>query len=144
METLTDLLECGHSYTPIGFTTGYGVNRDDESRICYTCCFQLELACMAHGQRITGYLASEGSTITTWPGEVLARVYREHTSWHNIGGHLTRVWALDDMGQWWHGTTPGRGQYARLRLSKPETLKHAKRYPEHAETWQTRKALRTK
>lgn len=138
-----DVLECGHAesdHSPI--TRGYGV-ASDGSRSCYTCCKAEDLKRMANGQRLWAYLSSDGESITGWPGFTLARVTSRRESWHNIGGKLTRVWALDDMGQWWYGTAPGKGMYCRLRLSLPETKKWAKRHPQHADIRANRKALRS-
>lgn len=103
----------------------------------------MDLAHMAKGLKLCAYLSLDGKGITNWPGGKLATVTVITESWHNIGGKLTRVWAIDDMGQWWYGTTPGKGMYCRLRLSLPETKKWAKRHPQHADIWANRKALRS-
>lgn len=74
---------------------------------------------MQSAREFVGYLASDGSTITTWSGGHLARVTRKAT--RKVGFHgSTRVYfdAIDDAGKAWYGNSPGPGMYARLHARK--------------------------
>jgi hypothetical protein len=112
------ILECGHVESPHSeYTTGYGTDAQGK-RHCYNCCTALDLATMRDTGRIDAYLSSDGETITTWPGGILARVTSEREG--SAGGFLrgvtvTRVDAIADDGSLWYGRGPGRGMYIRLR-----------------------------
>ena len=118
-----DTLDCGHRLThPLPDRAGTGYGRDWRGRTaCYPCCHQTELFHMERDKRISAYLSMDGRHITGWPGFVLAFVRRETTG--SAGGFardttVTRVWAQDAAGNWWHGRGPGRGMYINLRWSK--------------------------
>lgn len=116
-----ELLDCGHPPSPHeSFTTGYGQDREGRKH-CYDCCLARDLDRMDRDGVIDAYLSSDGKHVTNWPGSELATVTRETTG--SAGGFagrttITRVWARDRHGAWWHGRGPGRGMYLRLRRSK--------------------------
>lgn len=73
---------------------------------------------MHKADHYTGYLASNGCVITTWPGGHLASVTAEWTVRNNFAGKITRLRAVDDTGAHWYGTSPGRGMYAKIHRAK--------------------------
>lgn len=122
-----DTLDCGHvlevpedTRTTGTGGTGYGRTVDGRTH-CYACCHQTDMARMDADGRITAYLASDGRTITTWPGLPLLTVTREwqiDASGFCRGTRITRVWARDRHGAWWHGRGPGRCMYIRMMRSR--------------------------
>lgn len=116
-----DTLDCGHPESlHSSITRGYGQDRDGK-RHCYACCLSRELEAMDRDGRINAYLSSDGRHITDWPGGILAVVMR--TTVTDAGGfcrgtQITRVWAQDRHGAWWHGRGSGRGMFMRLRRSR--------------------------
>lgn len=115
-----ELLDCGHVESPHGeYTSGYGYDRAGK-RYCYDCCSSRDMRHMEETGEICAYLASDGKTVTGWPGFVLLHVTREWvTSAGGFARHtaITRVWARDRNGNMWHGRGLGRGMYMRLRRS---------------------------
>jgi len=115
-----ELLDCGHEVSPhTEHTTGYGVDKDGR-KLCYDCCARGDREYMAREGKITAYLSDDGKRITTWSGNPLMTVSRESIG--SAGGFarsakITRVWAVDEQGNWWHGRGPGRGMYIRMRRS---------------------------
>lgn len=120
---MSEILECGHEESPHSpFTSGYG--RDDQgNRHCYACCHARDLAHMAEHGAIVGYLSSNGTTVTNWPGDLLAQVTH---SWQTSAGGfarrtmITRLYARAADGSWWAGRGPGRGMYMRLKKLRRE------------------------
>ena len=117
------VLDCGHPETDHAhkaFTPGYGVDRDGRKH-CYECCTARDLEHMEATGKLCAYLSSDGKSITNWPGAPLLTVTRETTG--SAGGFarhttITRVWARDRHGAWWHGRGPGRGMYIRMQRSR--------------------------
>ena len=113
------MLDCGHEPTvTTGCGTGYGTTSDGK-RYCYACSHARELEQMHGRGEVTGYLSSDGNTITDWPGGVLLRCTNE---WQTAAGGfsrtiITRVTAVDDTGRRWYGRGPGRGMYIRMHRS---------------------------
>lgn len=116
---------CGAYHSP-GFE---GDCRDDSERfttpsieVCWTCAHKYELWLMRTVTRYMAYLSDDGSRLTDWPGATLATVISTRTArYRGFGGMpFTRVYfsAVDVHGQRWHGTSPGRGMYARMRKVK--------------------------
>ena len=123
-----ETLECGHEESPHSdITRGYG--RDDKgNRHCYTCCEKRDRESLKTETRLFAYLskAIDGTLeITAWPGWKLATVTTIKTHPTNFGGSLSRFWARDVFGQYWVGSSPGVGMYARLRLSAESLRKRA-------------------
>ena len=93
------------------FSTGYG--RDDQNnKICYQCCGELDLEYMLQHEKITLYLNLDKQIgnlfegrVTNWPGTISAKV-RGRTGRHNIAGVRYDVYFAFD-GRVWHGVTYG-------------------------------------
>jgi hypothetical protein len=66
------------------------------------------------------YLASDGRTLTTWPGDKLATVTSETVREVGFGYRPSRTYlrAIAIDGSHWYGTSPGRGMYARMRRAR--------------------------
>lgn len=115
------ILGCGHVLSPNEGECGYCVM--DGATYCYPCADDHQRSVLLTAREAFGYLsesASGGPVITTWTGGMLMRVVGENVSrvrYTPSGGRyqLTYVNAVDVHGQRWHGTSPGRGMYARLR-----------------------------
>ncbi len=115
---MAEFLACGHKPSPhSACSTGTGTGDDGIER-CWDCCNALEMAAFLAADRYCGYLASDGKSITTWPGGTLARVTWSRVAKHGFCGKLTRFDAIAPDGSKWYGTSPGNGMYARLRRRK--------------------------
>jgi len=91
--------------------------------VCYDCANVRERADMATADRFVAYLASDGRTITSWPGGPLATVTSERTRRVGFGGCRVYVRAMSPDGVKWYGNGPGRGMFVRLRRLGAKTLK---------------------
>jgi hypothetical protein len=117
-----DTLDCGHVLPEReagSCATGYGSNRDGRT-YCYPCCAERDRATVARGEMFVGYVASDGRSVTNWPGDALLRIYRtseSRTGWH--GSKLLHVSAVDDrIGRRWHGKGAGLSMCVRMHPSK--------------------------
>lgn len=84
---------CGQACTIASLTTPrtmpiYGTN-DKGEIVCQKCEVNDVLQRIENGDKIYGYLSGDGKTITTWPGEVIARVLYCGTSPSGFGGRMT-------------------------------------------------------
>ena len=102
--------------------TGYAIARDCHF-VCYDCADIRERADMATADRFAGYLASDGRTVTTWTGGMLATVTSERTRRVGFGGCRVYIRATDRDGRKWYGNGTGRGMFMRLRRLGAKTLK---------------------
>lgn len=117
-------LSCGHDAPPVPETgaSGYAI-RPDGAHICYPCADAEQRAALLTANTYMGYLSGDGSQITTWTGGTLATVTTATERRVGFGawrkGEGRTYWkAVDVHGQRWHGTSPGRGMFARMRKSK--------------------------
>lgn len=114
------MLDCGHEPSEhTESTTGYGVDSAGKKH-CYACCLAQDIESLRTEQHWTAYLASDGKSLTTWPGGHLARITWSAVRKVGFGWKPSRVYwnAIDVHGQRWHGTSPGPGMYARMHRSK--------------------------
>jgi hypothetical protein len=113
-------LDCGHPPTPKEGACAAGYARTpDDKRICYACAYEHEKQLMRTSDRIVLYLS--GQTITTWTGDLMARVTsRTSRKMRTPRGSHTRVFvrAIDGDGRHWHGSGPGDGMYIRLHATR--------------------------
>lgn len=126
-----DTLDCGHVLRVPESTqqtgtggTGYGRDRDHKTR-CYDCCAVLDRASIAAGESMTLYLASDGHTVTNWPGSSLmlvTRLWRTSAGGFARNERTTRVWARSFDGRLWYGRGPGEGMYIRMHRSKQRSI----------------------
>jgi hypothetical protein len=123
-------LDCGHPPTDPRpqHTTGYATT-PDEKRVCFACAHEREKQLMRTSESIVLYLT--GQTITTWTGDLMARVTsRVQRKMRTPRGYPhTRVFvrAIDGDGRHWHGSGPGDGMYIRLHATRPLTQPTTKR-----------------
>lgn len=111
---------CGHPPTPQAkdsCTTGVGWTRGDVP-LCFDCSAFAEREDFIRAQAYFAYLSGDGKRIMTWTGHTLAQVSRETVRRVGYGGERTYLRAVDSRGQAWHGTSPGRNMYCRLRRAK--------------------------
>lgn len=114
-------LDCGHPPTEPRHpsTTGYATT-PDEKRICFSCAYEREKQLMCTSDSIVLYL--DGRMITTWTGDLMARVTRrtERKIYTPNGPRHTRVFvrAIDGDGRHWYGSGPGDGMYIRLHATR--------------------------
>ena len=117
-----NLLDCGHGPSPHeSFTTGYGIDKDGRKH-CYDCCAAMDLECLKNERRFSGYLSSDGKSLTNWPGRVLGRVVvtgKRHP-WSR-GRYYVSV--KDVHGGWWSGVG-APGEYCSLRKVRTPSLAH--------------------
>ena len=111
-------LDCGHPESEHSdITTGYATCVDGR-RICYECAADSDRAHMIGTGRIVAYLSGDGRTVSTWPGVPLMRVTSETVArTASFGYKTTRTYlrAVAPDGTRWHGTSPGRGMFCRMR-----------------------------
>lgn len=97
--------------------TGYGLTDQDE-KVCYACCGELDRENMRATGRATLYLSkdADGWRVGNWPGTLRIPVYRVQSSWHNFAGNNGRrdFWFTVD-GDTWHGVNIGDSQIAHCR-----------------------------
>lgn len=112
-------LDCGHTptvTTEIGTGTAYDLTGRS---MCYGCADSQQAAEMTTADQMLLYLSSDGRSVTTWSGGVLARV-TEHsatrTGWYGPDIHLIR--ATDANGARWYGRNGGNGMCIMLRRAK--------------------------
>lgn len=116
-------LSCGHArpIAPINGATGVAI-LPDGSEICYACADERTRERMRHEDTIGAYLASDGLSVTTWSGGVLARVISAHTRRVGFGRTSQTYWrAVDANGRHWYGRG-GRGMHTTMRARKVDRL----------------------
>lgn len=113
---------CGHPPTPQGpdsCTTGVAWTQGNVP-LCFDCADLAQREDMKRADAWSGYLASDGQTITTWSGGKLASVTMLHK--FKLGGACRgtayTIHAIDTYGGRWHGRSPGPGMYCKLRRLK--------------------------
>ena len=119
--TATEILECGHTESPI--TRGYGTDKDG-NRYCYECCAAQDRASMIETGKATLYLSApkEGNKfkITNWPGSLSFAVGHVRTGRHNWAGRRYDAWFTGPDGKNWHGVQYGDNtQIIHCRRIKP-------------------------
>lgn len=129
MTTEPTVLDCGHIASPRGCATGYA-HTPDGKKVCVSCAEQMEydnFMAQEYPMRdgaFFAYLSGDGKSLTTWTGRKLATItdltYTEagFGGWRRDSGRRY-FRAVDDKGRQWHGNSPGKGMYARAKLSKP-------------------------
>jgi hypothetical protein len=112
-------VECGGAFVATGICTGYATTQGG-ARICYACADAAQHEEMRTAQSMFAYLSSDGRTISTWTGGALARVTSEHTQRVGFGFRPSRTYlqAIAPDGSRWHGTSPGRGMFCRMKRSR--------------------------
>ena len=77
---------------------------------CYDCCALIDSEFMRDNDRITLYLAKNGSgtyEITNWPGSLRYSAGTPIIGKHNMAGIRRDVWFKDICGNWWWGVQYG-------------------------------------
>jgi hypothetical protein len=119
---MSKVLDCGHGPSPHGAYTTGTAHTPDGKEICWNCSNEEQRQDLEDATDYVGYLSEDGKEITTWPGGKLADVtYYNPVKYYGFYGiPFTRVFwrATDGHGQLWHGSSPGRGMYARMHKNK--------------------------
>jgi hypothetical protein len=120
LSEIKEILDCGHTATPTETGLGTGVaHATDGKTLCYECADKAQRADLATSKTFTAYLSSDGKHLTTWSGGILATIlysWERRVGFH--GSKRTYFNAVDATGKHWHGTSPGRNMYARMRATK--------------------------
>lgn len=126
-ETPVRILDCGHSPTPgVKPGTGYACTRDGVT-LCYSCSDEHERQAMREaagtpGAAFLAYVSTDGKSLTTWPGGILARVTGHtvsRTGWNRSQIH--RWWAVSPDGAHWYGSNAGEGMCIGIRRVKGDS-----------------------
>lgn len=117
-------LDCGHEPSPHSEHTTGTARTQDGREVCWKCSYAMERAALLTEKCYMAYL-TRGSeprgqrVLTTWPGQLLARVTSSNTvkrrGFYGAAFELTYFRAADVHGQRWYGTSLGIGMYARMR-----------------------------
>jgi hypothetical protein len=114
------ILSCGHHPSPHScITTGAAVTADGRE-ICCDCATRNDLERLANATRCSAYLASDGKTITNWPGHELMKIIGRSRAILGRASHTFdrndywTVRARDSHGHQWTGRG-GPGIYIKLR-----------------------------
>ncbi|KAA9159444.1 hypothetical protein FPZ12_020290 [Amycolatopsis acidicola] len=118
-----NVLDCGHSATPEGISTGFATDPATGLTSCYTCSDEQQRDALHHASRYTAYVACDRTTLTTWPGGHLATIDLADQSQTGrrattpTGQCSTRFsWhATDNDGGRWFGINGGPGLVITLR-----------------------------
>lgn len=114
-----ETLDCGHVFDDpkSSGASGFAIDRTTLATSCYPCAERDEqaafLAAGAAKQPYTGYVSSDGQSITTWTGGELAHVVRSRKCrlprWSYFHGHhYYSITARDSDGRRWYGrSSPG-------------------------------------
>lgn len=114
--------DCGHVAISDGFTTGYGIDKENK-KICFTCCGENDKQELRDNGKFTGYISGtkeNGFKFTNWPGTLNIPVRYYRFSWHNFAGRNGRMdfW-LTFEGQNYHGFQIGyNSQIATIKRNK--------------------------
>jgi hypothetical protein len=108
------ILSCGHNPSPhADFATG-AAKLPDGREICYACADAMQRADLKDRSKpFTGYVSSDGKTITTWTGGELMRVtYKSPVRLTRLsylhGRYIYAIRATDCHGAKWYGRgSPG-------------------------------------
>jgi hypothetical protein len=115
---------CGHVVSVlVGIGTGYA-RMADGSSLCYPCADEHERQAMRDaaatpGAAFLAYVSSDGKSLTTWPGGILANVTGHtvaRTGWNRSQVH--RWWAVSPDGAHWYGSNAGEGMCIAVRRIK--------------------------
>jgi hypothetical protein len=118
---------CGNDIAqPTGkFTTGYGVDKDN-NKICYACCANQDLEYMRQHGKNTLYLTKNKDgkhEVTNYPGSLRFPVWHIKESWHNIAGKRYDAW-FGFEGYYWHAVQYGDNtQIAHCKKTKTIYIK---------------------
>lgn len=116
METTT-VCDCGHVAVSNGFSTGYGVDKDNK-KICFACCGEGDKDTLIKTGKLSGYF--NGKEFLNWPGTFRISVSYIRKSWHNFAGKdgRTDFWLFYN-GQKYHGVQIGHNNdCATIRRTK--------------------------
>lgn len=121
--------DCGKAIpkTPTGHVggTGYALFGETREIVCYPCANTREREAMKAADVYGVYVSSDGQSLTTWTGGVLAFVTRE-TRIRGAGFHRSDIWtyrAKAPDGSQWYGRGAGRGMCLTIRRSKAGTAR---------------------
>ena len=123
MATIT-ICDCGHPAQPHGCAVGYSVGNDGKTS-CYDCSNAAEIRAMQSADHFCGYLNSDCTKVTTWPGGELARVtWKVERSCGGFAWRTKRLYfnAVDAQGGQWYGNGLGGGMFCRLHRAKVSRL----------------------
>lgn len=108
-------LDCGHAPTPPHFGTA---NTAEGRTMCYDCANDREREFLKTAQKFLGYLSSDGSRLTTWPGADLGKVTMgARHPWSDRHTDRRYISVVDCFGTRWRGTG-APGMWASLRRCK--------------------------
>jgi len=103
---------------PDGIGTGYAVERETDSVLCYPCADNRQVAKLRNERVSTfpGYMSCDGKKFTTWTGGELGTVTRHTESRSGFHGSMIHYWTVRDVhGNYWHGRNGGPGMCVSLR-----------------------------
>jgi hypothetical protein len=115
---------CGVTYPRPPYTgaAGYALLDPDAGRgtgrVCYSCADSIALEDAERLEAFTLYLSGDGRTLTTWTGGPIARVTGSSETAAGFCGRRIYFRARTRTGRKLHGSTPGRGMFARVRAAK--------------------------
>jgi hypothetical protein len=107
------MLDCGHVKVADG---GYGLSQG--KKLCYDCCYKLDLGIIKAFDTYVGYVSLEKMQIVNWPGYTVMQIVDCWDRRHNIAGKLLHIQAKDQFGNEWYGDGPGDGMYIKLHKAK--------------------------
>lgn len=109
---------------PVPVTLRKGETVERAPAICYACCHARDLAALQDRSRpFVAYLASDGATVTTWPGGTLGAVTRRDLIPLPFGrrGYYSAIRVVDVHGGHWYGRGH-KGMAVVLRPCKGATV----------------------
>lgn len=103
-----------------GIGTGYGLTDEDE-KVCYACCADVDRENMIKKGRICLYLVENDTAIINWCGTLRFKVKRIKKGKHNIAGVQRHAWFNGPDGKVWHGNA--FGHHSQIIHCKRTTVK---------------------
>lgn len=102
------------------FTTGYGVDKDD-NKVCFECCGkqdESQLRAMKPGDKTVLYWTEKERKLSNWPGTLNIKANYFTKSWHNFGGWKTHIWFNFEGNNFYAYSIGDRTQIAHVRRVK--------------------------
>jgi len=121
MKTIKGLImcDCGHLESEHSeHTSGYGTNSETGKTSCYKCCVKQDINYLQKHGKLTAYVSSDCKSVTSWPGETLAKIIGYHTVDFGYCKNQMSFNAEMSDGTKLVGRGPGPGMYCRLRRIK--------------------------
>ena len=113
------MCDCGHLESEHSeHTSGYGTNSETGKTSCYKCCVKQDINYLQKHGKLTAYVSSDCKSVTSWPGETLAKIIGYHTVDFGYCKNQMSFNAEMSDGTKLVGRGPGPGMYCRLRRIK--------------------------